>query len=154
MGLHVSTPAQSVCGHRMLRMICILKNTLTPLLQPSICLPMLDTWEQGSMPLLGHETHHLLTTPMYTWPQEFNICFTTVERGEEGAAPALPPSGGEPAPLPVILAAILQVPPQRCSSCLTWQPAPCAGAAAGQKPPEVGARPGAPTETCQAWLWM
>ena len=44
--------------------------------------------------------------------QEFNICFTTVERGEEGAAPELPPPSREPAPLPVILAAILQVPPR------------------------------------------
>lgn len=44
-------------------------------------------------------------------PQEFNICFTTVERGEEGAAPELPPPSRDPAPLPVILAAILQVPP-------------------------------------------
>ncbi len=44
--------------------------------------------------------------------QEFNICFTTVERGEEGAAPELPPPARDPAPLPVILAAILQVPPR------------------------------------------
>jgi hypothetical protein len=42
-----------------------------------------------------------------------------VERGEEGAAPELPPPSRDPAPLPVILAAILQVPnpkPYKCAA--------------------------------------
>lgn len=35
--------------------------------------------------------------------QEYNICFTTVKRPEDDSIPALPQSGNDLAPLPVVI---------------------------------------------------